>query len=463
MKKKNLHKSFVLLALLASSSLAQAQLLKGYLEPAKAETMQVAYSWSGDVLANEYKELTLAPDGSFVFDMDMPVEHCDVDIYVDNDIYGVHLEKGKTAVIRIRRQADMPAEVSFEGDNADLSRFRNVYSGAFDIMKYFSPDPANSKSAVEYRMILEQEYAAVKKELANIKNPQWRAYYGKLSEGMYTWTKIRIIMDMAYDEGKNLKDYSEYNEAIAKIDPNDEMNIRTNLAVAWLMAQQPEKPGFMGDMTPHDIKSMEIVEREITNPVVREVLTRNMAYNFFSFYAANSDVVKFWSRYKEFAKDYPSLIAAYEPRVDSFLKTKQGRAIPYNPTLISPDGATSKLSDLFGKFIYIDVWATWCGPCCKEIPHLEKVAAHFRGNDNVCIVSISVDENRSAWLKKLENDKPEWKQYVLTREESKAFMEAWGIGGIPRFIMLDKEGKIFAADALRPSDDKLIGTIESQL
>ena len=112
---------------------------------------------------------------------------------------------------------------------------------------------------------------------------------------------------------------------------------------------------------------------------------------------------------------------------------------------------------------YIDVWATWCAPCCKEIPHLEKLVEQYKGNDKIRFVSISVDQNRNAWLKKLEKDQPEWEQYILSKEEEKQFMSYWGIGGIPRFIMLNKEGRIVQSDAPRPSDEQLIEMINSQL
>ncbi len=54
------------------------------------------------------------------------------------------------------------------------------------------------------------------------------------------------------------------------------------------------------------------------------------------------------------------------------------------------------LSDLKGKYVYIDVWATWCGPCNAEIPHLKKLEEEFEGR-NICFVSISCDDSRNAW------------------------------------------------------------------
>lgn len=441
--------------LTASSLSASAQLLKGNLRADSVESMQIAYAFDGNMLNMNYQEVHPDSAGNFTFDMKMPATECDADIYVDNAIFGIHLEQGKTATIHIK-QKGKKMEATFGGDNADLSRFRNTYSQAFDIMKYFSPDPAESKGYDGYRKLLETEYARLKKELPSIADEKKRADYARLSEGMYQWTILRLLMDKAYDEGKNVRGYPEYNDILSSVDPNDPMNIPCNLLFAWIDSKPTNE-------TTHSIESMDTVEQYITHPAVRLCLTRYIAHSYFSYRSGDGKMAEFWARFQTFAKNYPDLIAAYAPKVEAAMKTKQGQAVPYAPTLTRPDGSTCCLSELYGKFLYIDVWATWCGPCCKEIPYLEKVAARFQGNENVTILSISVDQNRNAWLKKLENDKPAWPQYLLTPEEEKAFMTAWGIQGIPRFIMIDKKGNIYNADAIRPSDENIIQTIENAM
>ncbi len=128
-----------------------------------------------------------------------------------------------------------------------------------------------------------------------------------------------------------------------------------------------------------------------------------------------------------------------------------------------PDGKQVQLKDICkGKFTYIDVWATWCGPCKKEIPFMEKLVERFKGNDKVQFVSISVDENVEAWKKMIAADKPQWAQYNINGEANKQFSADWGITGIPRFIMIDKNGNIFAADATRPSNEETAKTIDEQ-
>ena len=122
------------------------------------------------------------------------------------------------------------------------------------------------------------------------------------------------------------------------------------------------------------------------------------------------------------------------------------------------DGSKLRLSDLYGEVLFIDIWATWCGPCCEEIPHLEKLVERFRGDKRVRFVSITVDRNRAAWEKKLAADKPEWEQYRCVD-----FCELYGIAGLPCFMMIDREGKLITMQAPRPSDDGCDDFIKSKL
>ena len=152
----------------------------------------------------------------------------------DNDIFGVHVEKGKTAQITIFRNKNGKLEAKLTGDNVDQSRFYNTYIKAYDTMKYWSPDPSECKTNAEYCKILEAEHAKTLKELSKLKNKPFYSYYNQLNQGMYTWTKIRLIMDKAFEEKKNFLDYPEYVNATKDIDPNSDINLETNLSNAWL-------------------------------------------------------------------------------------------------------------------------------------------------------------------------------------------------------------------------------------
>lgn len=128
------------------------------------------------------------------------------------------------------------------------------------------------------------------------------------------------------------------------------------------------------------------------------------------------------------------------------------------------DGSKTSLSDLKGKNVYIDVWATWCAPCIEEIPALKQLEKDYK-DKNVAFVSMSIDDDRAhggSW----EQAKTDWQQMV--REMNLGgiqiyapngwqtqFIKDYRIKGIPRFILLDKNGNIVDASAPRPSDDKI--------
>lgn len=167
--------------------------------------------------------------------------------------------------------------------------------------------------------------------------------------------------------------------------------------------------------------------------------------------------------YKAVASDYPEIVEHYRKVVDGIVELEEGAKMPYYPVLTDTEGRQVKLEDLLGKVTYIDIWATWCGPCCREIPYLDKVVERFKGNDKIQFISISVDDDLDAWHNKLEADKPAWAQYVITGDEKKSFMTAMGIQGIPRFILLDAEGRFIENDAVRPSDDKIDETLKNAI
>jgi thiol-disulfide isomerase/thioredoxin len=135
-------------------------------------------------------------------------------------------------------------------------------------------------------------------------------------------------------------------------------------------------------------------------------------------------------------------------------------------------GGTTSLSDLKGKYVYIDVWATWCGPCKREIPSLKKIEEKYHGK-NIEFVSISTDNGRGYKERTFEASKVGWKKMIAEKEmggiqlfagevwEKSEFRNFYKIRGIPRFILIDPTGKVVNADAPRPSSPALIDLFNS--
>lgn len=127
-------------------------------------------------------------------------------------------------------------------------------------------------------------------------------------------------------------------------------------------------------------------------------------------------------------------------------------------------GGKTKLEDFKGRYVYVDVWATWCGPCRAEIPSLKKVEEKYHGK-NIEFVSISIDvaKDHEKWKGFVTEKQLGGVQLFADKDWSSDFIKAYGVTGIPRFILIDPSGKIVKADAPRPSSPDLQKTLDSLL
>jgi len=127
-------------------------------------------------------------------------------------------------------------------------------------------------------------------------------------------------------------------------------------------------------------------------------------------------------------------------------------------------GGKTKLSDLKGKYIYIDLWATWCAPCRAEIPYLQKLEEQYHGK-NIEFVSISIDKakDNEKWKKFVTDKHLGGTQLFADKDWESEFVVNYGVTGIPRFILIDPKGNIVSSDASRPSDPKLQEQLNSLL
>ena len=122
------------------------------------------------------------------------------------------------------------------------------------------------------------------------------------------------------------------------------------------------------------------------------------------------------------------------------------------------DGNVVCLKDLRGKYVYIDVWATWCMPCRGESPALKELKEKMR-DKNIHFVCISCDKDIDKWKQMVKDDRLSGIQ--VNTGGDRAFMEAFGIRGIPRFILLDPKGKIVDPKMTRPSQSVTLQTLMS--
>lgn len=139
----------------------------------------------------------------------------------------------------------------------------------------------------------------------------------------------------------------------------------------------------------------------------------------------------------------------------SGITSLEGKIAP-NFEYANHKGGKTTLSSLTGKYVFLDIWATWCAPCRAEIPYLKKLEQHYK-TQNIVFVSISVDkqDDYEKWIKFVNDEKLGGIQLFADKDFSSEWVKAFKIDGIPRFILIDPIGKIHTADAPRPSSPDL--------
>jgi thiol-disulfide isomerase/thioredoxin len=113
----------------------------------------------------------------------------------------------------------------------------------------------------------------------------------------------------------------------------------------------------------------------------------------------------------------------------------------YNFSLPDTSGRMVSMKDFKGKVIFIDVWATWCGPCRGQFPYLKQIEEEYHDNENIVFIGISTDKlkDKQKWLKTIQKENLGGVQ--LLDDFGKAFGRKYQIMSIPRFLLIDKQGK----------------------
>lgn len=176
---------------------------------------------------------------------------------------------------------------------------------------------------------------------------------------------------------------------------------------------------------------------------------------------------KSYEGYKEFEQKYGQYVQTEDQKkrlkeMGLRLVSDSEKLQTYSFSYPNAEGKMVSLSDFKGKVVVVDLWATWCGPCKSQLPHLKKLEKEFHGK-NVVFVAISTDKDA---------DKQKWLDFIKKEELggvqlhaglNPEIMQFYGVKGIPRFLVYNKKGKIVSADAPRPSTPELKLLIEEEL
>ncbi len=144
--------------------------------------------------------------------------------------------------------------------------------------------------------------------------------------------------------------------------------------------------------------------------------------------------------------------------------TAQQPYVPDNPvlpaslrqvSLFRPDGSRTTLGEVLdslqGKVVFIDFWASWCGPCLREMPYSKALQQQFAGRE-VAFLYLSTNTDQQSWLSGLDRTGVAGHHYRIEPLQKRAFRDYFRIPGIPFYVILDRRGQVFLADAPWPHD-----------
>jgi len=141
------------------------------------------------------------------------------------------------------------------------------------------------------------------------------------------------------------------------------------------------------------------------------------------------------------------------------------KKLPVAPdfTLKDIDGKQVSLKDFRGKVVYMDVWASWCAPCIAEINKAKKLKEHFKGEDELVFLYVSIDKDEARWKEMVKKKDIKGIHLLSKGGEEAGIVQKYNVPAIPKFVIIDREGNVADGDAKWPSDPELVDDITKAL
>lgn len=364
----------------------------------------------------------------------------------------MYVEPGKSfeADLKIENFRVMPA---FSGDGAKKNEYLNN-----KLFRDFAPDYKADEDAVIADLntqvsLLNHLLDSMAFDPVFTQNEKKRIYYSVFGR-LPNYPSYHAY----YTKNKDFKPSDSFYQKLAVALPEDDSAMdMEEYQVAFFELLHSIALRDMGEYDDLEYmrKQLAYIDRHIQGKALAELLTDRVA----STYVGNAGV----DHLDEIAPVYdakvfsPEKKAAFAELCAKWQKVAKGQPSP-DFKYMDMNRKEVTLADFAGKYVFIDVWATWCGPCRAELPHLQNLEHRYK-DKNIVFVSISCDQDRMAWQNMVKKEKMGGVQLHTGRNQK--FLDDYMITGIPRFILLDREGKIISANMTRPSEPKTITTLDA--
>lgn len=188
------------------------------------------------------------------------------------------------------------------------------------------------------------------------------------------------------------------------------------------------------------------LDTHYTDTTLKAKVKDNIATRYVSRFNYADGFEKGLERLQKATEKY-GLNPSHAERFAKLKATIPGQPFPESVELKDAEGNVVDFSTFRGKYVYIDLWASWCTPCLREVPALQKLEKELK-NDKVVFLSISIDTKENAWKNKMKEKNMHGHQLW---DPTNSLGQALNVKGIPFFAIYDPEGKLHMHGAPRPS------------
>lgn len=362
----------------------------------------------------------------------------------------VYLAEGDHSEVRLTLTSEKQVEAEFAGDRKAENDYLLAYRKVESSRIWYEPEMEGITFKV-YRTKVEEmgqnlqalmdrvQDAGVKKLLAG---RQHLMLQRQLTN--YSW---RYLSAWNGGQEKSDADYDAFMQSIEVNDPAECDDDILGSVIAWNMKQTGEE-----QEEDYLLAYLKVLDKVVENLEIKNHHATEQLMKQFQYFSGN-DLGTVMARYNALCTD-DTLKARVNAEYAEYDRV-YGNLMPGKPApdfeMMDINGNKCRLSDLKGKYLFVDFWATWCAPCREEIPYMAKLQEHFANDARIALISISVDANVKTWKNFLAKDKPTWAQYVVDAENNAILDKEYRIFGIPHFMLLDPEGRFVQYDFVRPS------------
>lgn len=206
---------------------------------------------------------------------------------------------------------------------------------------------------------------------------------------------------------------------------------------------------------PKTVAQMKFLADRFDSDKVRNTLLHYLAASYVDRFGIDG-IEELESIYHTYVKD-PALLDDYKTKREKWEMSKPGRPSP-DFEAVDLEGKVWTLEAFRGKYVYIDMWATWCGPCKREMPYLKTLEEKFKDAE-IVFLGLSVDRDKAKWEEMVKSGSLTGVQLYLGNQSK--FQKAYKVDAIPRFILLDKNGVIINDNMSSPSSADTASVLES--